>query len=393
MDTSTTTPSRHPGSIDHLIDLLYVAATDAERWPDLLKSVAVHFDGIGSDILHFDIEDRRFSMHVRYGFDHLPPSIVARFQELAPEDPRTIPLRGRFGTDIFAGVQHCRMLITEDVLHASRIYKEALAPAGIEYTMAAQVIQEGRLTGLGVMRGASGPTFTDRDCAELNRLVPHLQRVIAIQRRLAELDFAARHSLDALDKVPTGIVVVDAALGLRTVNAAAQRLLDRQDGLLSRDGRLVVEDRRAHAAIKAAVAGAIDGARGGLAPPERLFAVHGTRTGSTLSIRLGSLWGNRLRYGLAPLAEPMAVLFVADPSEPIRPSPAAVRAFFGLTEAEAGVVVAIASGATLKVAAKELGRSVETCRTQLKAVFLKTGTARQTDLVRLVLSTPAWVDP
>jgi DNA-binding CsgD family transcriptional regulator len=268
-----------------------------------------------------------------------------------------------------------------------------LRPAGIEYFVASHVFHDGKLTSMSVMRGPDDPVFTDREVSEMSRLVPHLQRAVAIQRRLAELDFGARMSLEALDKLPVGLLVVDATLGIRAANAPARRLLDAQDGLLSRERRLIVEDRRVHAELLAAVGAVIAGARDGREIPARSLSVRRARAEGALSIRLGTLWGNHLKFGLPPLAEPLAVLFVADPSEPLRPSPEAIRAFFGLTEAEAELAAALAAGRTLKGAAADLGRATETCRSQLKSAFQKTGTSRQADLIRLVLTSPSWIDP
>ena len=55
-----------------------------------------------------------------------------------------------------------------------------------------------------------------------------------------------------------------------------------------------------------------------------------------------------------------------------------------LTAAEAKLAGIIAEGATIDAAAKARGVSRETIRTQLKAIFSKTGTNRQTELVRLL---------
>jgi DNA-binding CsgD family transcriptional regulator len=53
----------------------------------------------------------------------------------------------------------------------------------------------------------------------------------------------------------------------------------------------------------------------------------------------------------------------------------------------------LASGHSLSACAKDLGRSVETCRAHLKAIFGKINVSRQGDLIRLILTTPAWIDP
>ncbi len=66
--------------------------------------------------------------------------------------------------------------------------------------------------------------------------------------------------------------------------------------------------------------------------------------------------------------------------------PAAILAkTFRLTPSEAKLAGVIARGASLEIAARELKISRETARNQLKAVFAKTGTHRQSELVALLL--------
>lgn len=62
---------------------------------------------------------------------------------------------------------------------------------------------------------------------------------------------------------------------------------------------------------------------------------------------------------------------------------------FGLTPAETRVVEGIVAGLTLAEVAHAAGISRETVRTQVKAVYAKTGARSQAELVRLALSHPA----
>jgi DNA-binding CsgD family transcriptional regulator len=66
--------------------------------------------------------------------------------------------------------------------------------------------------------------------------------------------------------------------------------------------------------------------------------------------------------------------------------PAAILAkTFRLTPSEAKVACVIARGAPPEIAARELKISRETARNQLKSVFAKTGTHRQSELVALLM--------
>jgi DNA-binding CsgD family transcriptional regulator len=73
------------------------------------------------------------------------------------------------------------------------------------------------------------------------------------------------------------------------------------------------------------------------------------------------------------------------PIGPKEPAPAALLGqAFALTPAEARLAVIIAQGAKAEYAAEVLGISLATARNQLKSVFSKTGTHRQSELVALL---------
>ena len=66
------------------------------------------------------------------------------------------------------------------------------------------------------------------------------------------------------------------------------------------------------------------------------------------------------------------------------PKPAVLAKIFGLTPAEAKLASLMAEGLNPEKAAEELYISRETARNQLKAVFAKTATHRQGELVALL---------
>lgn len=80
-----------------------------------------------------------------------------------------------------------------------------------------------------------------------------------------------------------------------------------------------------------------------------------------------------------------AVVFVDDPNDDARPAQVDLYSrAFRLTPAEARLAVHLASGASLIEAAEQFGVAHNTVRAQLRAIFDKTDTHRQADLVRLL---------
>lgn len=68
------------------------------------------------------------------------------------------------------------------------------------------------------------------------------------------------------------------------------------------------------------------------------------------------------------------------------PSPQLLHGLFDLTPAEARLAAALAAGRTLREAASRNGNQFSTARSQLEAIFRKTGTHKQSQLVALLQS-------
>ncbi|WP_284279017.1 helix-turn-helix transcriptional regulator, partial [Sphingobium jiangsuense] len=77
-------------------------------------------------------------------------------------------------------------------------------------------------------------------------------------------------------------------------------------------------------------------------------------------------------------------LFLADPARSGGPDPDSLRDRFQLTPAEAALAIQLAEGAALVDAARALDIAHNTARAHLRAIFAKTGTHRQVQLVHLL---------
>ena len=62
---------------------------------------------------------------------------------------------------------------------------------------------------------------------------------------------------------------------------------------------------------------------------------------------------------------------------------------FGLSSAEARLAGALTLGESLEVYARENEVRLSTLKTQLRSIFAKTGTDRQSAIVRLIVGIPA----
>lgn len=193
----------------------------------------------------------------------------------------------------------------------------------------------------------------------------------------------AAFSLATLDRLPTGVIVVDGDPKVVFTNKQGAEFLAARDGLIIGPSGLVrTNQTKESAELSRLIKLAIDSGDAGL--PHALSV---TREDSDrpLSVVVAPL----------PHGDPgarVAVLLVSAPELQPLPSVETVARLFDLTDAEARLAVALSEGHRIEDAADILGITVSSARTYLKRVFSKTDVTRQAELVRLILAAPVLLD-
>jgi DNA-binding NarL/FixJ family response regulator len=179
----------------------------------------------------------------------------------------------------------------------------------------------------------------------------------------------------ALDRLATGVAVAGADAVIRFMNKTAARIVSGGDMLVDGAGKLRAARSDEDGLLQQAIARtAVDSG----APPEAVAVEcrDGERPYSILAMPLSDDAG-------------LSLIFITDPGFRASPDIALLRSLLGLTEAEARIAQGLAEGLKLDEAAERSGVTVSTARTYLKQIFQKTGAARQSDLVRYILTSPA----
>jgi DNA-binding CsgD family transcriptional regulator/PAS domain-containing protein len=278
-------------------------------------------------------------------------------------------------------VMNPEMFVSREEYCSTEIFNEWFKPQRAEAMIGAKLLIEGPVsTFLGLVRPYSRGDFAETETEVFAALVPHLQRAVQLQVRLAGLDAPPMGSAEILNRLPHGVLLVDAQARVIFANRAAERLLRSGGGLsLGRDGlcaELPQETRRLRQLIadSAQPGNECGGAGGSLrvcrqdhAPLSVLTAPH------------------RSQFGWIDILRPAAMLLVTDPEQAPEIGCDWLRRDYGLTPAEALFAVEISKGDGLLAAARRLGVSLTTVKTHLAHVFDKTGVRRQAELVRLIL--------
>jgi DNA-binding CsgD family transcriptional regulator len=181
-----------------------------------------------------------------------------------------------------------------------------------------------------------------------------------------------------------GVILADLSLRITSLNAAAETILSRANSVLvSKVGHLAAADPAGMAALQRLVAQAC-GARDGAMPGGGGVLLRARRAGRSPDLAL-SIEPIRKPLHPVPSVEPHAAIFIRELStDPPAGFVEQVRDLFGLAPKEARLAVSLASGRTLKEAAEENQIQFSTARSYLEAIFRKTGTRQQSQLVVLL---------
>jgi DNA-binding CsgD family transcriptional regulator len=253
-------------------------------------------------------------------------------------------------------------------------------------TNASSVDAEGIRYDLYVFRSDEDHAFTDAEETLCEIFVAQLRRGLEMSAQLSDTEAERTVYSDVMDRLSVGVVLIDAGGRILKSSPIADRTMLARDGLVAQGGRLratgSVDDRTLQAAIRAAA----DAALAGLPPSPRGVTLSRVQSDRGLGVVVQSLGRDPRAWTGRPLR---IAVYTRDPDTTAEIEGELVRQLFDLTPAEAAVARRLASGLSLEDAATSLSISRNTARAHLRSIFSKSGITRQTELVRLMLSSAA----
>ena len=372
---SRLTPMREVGILQ-LVESIYRAALDPTHWDFFAEDLS---EVLGGAAVCLSLQLPGFTtpplMYV-YGFDAAyEGTLMAHLRDGLPwEEARRNDWVGRFGC--------ASNTVSDEELGASALYRECMKPQGIAVTapIGHTIALEGGeplATLVAFAREGSRP-LDDTDLELGNQLVPHLARAYEIHRKMWEIAALARTQ----DRIPTGLVMLDALGRPIHANASARRISKLADGLAIETSGLRVNAPDEQEQLDLAVEAAL---RPGASTENRAFGTLTVQRPSGLrpfALTVRPLLEDRPE---STLHDARAVLYISDLEFSSRREVQALRVRYGLTRAEGELVSLLCEGLSLESVATRRKVSIHTVRSQLKQVFAKTSTSRQSELVGHVL--------
>ena len=355
-----------------LVGDIYDAALDDSRWPSTLRCIVDIAGGQSGGLVRIGAAGEAVIAHA-VGVE--PAYVQSYVETYEPFDPSRGVLHAPVGE-----IQTISDWIDVDEFRTTVFYNEWTRPQGLED--AANILLDKSAEGisrLSIMK-AGGPV--DRRMVQvISHLTPHLQRAMIVRQKLQQQDALETISVRTLDALRTAVLLLDAEAHITHANAGARDILDEAEILRSVRGRLVTSDPNADRVLRQALA---DTAVGDRAMTSASISLHLTaRDGSHHVAHLLPLTAGR-RQSFAASYDACAVLFVSKTALDTTVAPDLIRKLFKLTPAELRVFLSIVEIGGVPDVARSMGIAESTIKTHLARIFVKTGTKRQADLVRLM---------
>ena len=263
-----------------------------------------------------------------------------------------------------------------EILEQTVMYREWNKPHGLLDSFCIALIKRPQeLVCLNLTLRSDRRPVVDDDRRLVSRLVPHITRAAMIGDQLAIEQRSGGVYRDLLDQMTHSIIIVSRGMRIVYANAAAEQMLSEGVLLRSQRGRLIVTNPAAAERIENDV---------------RLSAyLEHELDGCNFSVPLGDPFLPSIAH-VVPLArrdaahrfsrDGVAAIVVAGTAPGAGPSMDAVAALYGLTSAERRVAQLTAGGLTRAAIAEIVGVKESTVKSQLEAIFSKTGVSGQTAL-------------
>lgn len=362
-------------------DAVIAAGTRPELWRDIPERFAAAFPGTRTGLeIRTDGPAEPALGSLSHGFDELwLERYAAHYAGINP----WIPLVARMPV-LQAATSDATLPWT--AITQTEFYNDFLQPQGeVEHGSGMKLVDEpGRFAWLYLQYGHGvAERYNVALPKMLSQLAPAFRASFSLARQLAEADVWRAIGGALLDCLDVPALVLDRRGQPRAVNVLAARALE--------DGDLVRLDARgrvrlvSHAATGRMIAWLAALAGPGAAVPCDIAA----RDGDGRPVGLVSLVpipGSALDGRLGWLFEPerLVLMTVRPLARGAAASAGVLSMLFGLTRTEARLAGELAAGVSLDQAAAALGIGHETARSHLKAIFAKTATHRQAELVALI---------
>ena len=371
-------------AFSELLQVLYSTPLQHEAWERFLTLVSTHTASGNGYFLSADINSR-VALLTEGGKPHDPSDLATYNKEYAPTDPFRAALIRYARTNNPVGVFTDEELLPGEGLLNTEFYRQLLTRMNLRHcTVVALALTVRRTDVISVWRTPEeGPIEADSKRL-LELLIPHVQTALKIGRVLGLTQQRLASAEAIADASPTPTFLLTRKGRVQHCNTAAESLVRGRDGLTVTNGHLTACDAQAAGALAKLYQDVALPAFSPFAPqPPRCLSLQRTSEKRPLQVIATPLPETHRGHSGSDL-----LLLVTDPEKPSNFPDDLLRALYDLTPTE----IEVANGLMMGYSSQEIASlrrvSTGTVRQQVKCMLNKSGTSRQSDMVRLFMTLP-----
>ena len=347
-----------------LLDRVYEAAVATELWPSVLEDIGTSVGGLGAVFIAIGSSEPRWTVSPRLADDMAAYASLGWIEDRSQTEP--------FFAELYPGFRAETAYRSVAEIEALAVKAEFLIPRGL-IAGVASVFQGASDDALHLaVEGFKSHPLAEQAVPSLDLLRPHIGRALSLTAKIRASQTEALVKGLALNGAAAAVIGRDGRM--RAANALFEGALGPL--MFERRGVLLFTDKCLQVAVTQSIRGS-----GEDLPPVASIGVRMHEGAVPLVVHLLPLRGRARDVGESD----GVLMLVANPANALLPNADLLRLLFDLTPAEARVARLLAEGMTVEQVAATNRTAVMTVRSQLRAIFLKTGTVRQADLVRLLI--------
>lgn len=361
--------------VSGILDAVYDSAVSPDRWPQALDRLGQAFDCRCVALIDRNLR----TLEARVDTSNVDASSQREFLDFW--SARDL-VRQRTRSWRPGAIEVDQQIVPKSEILASDYYNGFMKPRDMQSLMRLTLAHRNRfLTIISLVRPPSAEEFDATSIEQCQVLMPHLQRAANIRFQTEHTSALLGGLSDVADRSVTAVLLLERSGQVKFANKAA-RAMAAAGAFQLRSSQMEIPDGNENAAFQRLVAGAtgaiedLNAPRGGVM---RLTRRSG-ETNYTVTIapvRRETMWAGN---------EPVALVLIADPDLTPMPSREALSQLFGFSASETRVAERLVTGDSPEQAAAFLDVKISTVRWHLASMYRKTGTNRQAELVRLLLS-------
>ena len=367
-----------------LLDTLYEAPQAPDAWPRFLAQAVSATRSRSARMLVLDRRAQTVLSSIKHNIDDSDhQAYVDHYVNACPWRPEL--------TDKLPGQLYSTFLdfsCRQKAFYNTEFYNDWARTQDIHHGVCGTVWQdEDHTVQLLIQRTRDQGHYTREETDQINDLVMHVRRAVRLQTQFSALKHQQQALEQALDIQAQPFALLDAQGTLVYISQEAEQLVASHPHMALEKHRLTFLDSRRQCALLQQLA-QVTHPNPALRGSGEVIAIP-LNSHLTTRCLVSPMHPHAAPSGFNTHPTPLAIVYFQDPLGDIDIDLDSLMQLFDLSEAEARVAAGIAQGQSPQQIADSHFLSVHTVRTQLKSTFQKTGTMRQSELAKLMLTSPA----